>query len=53
MPGMITMRSLLPEAFTAGWISWKVQRFASLLLIFSSRLAAFLLSLRWSVGLMS
>src|SRR5688572_12414792 len=36
---MITMRSLFPEAFTAGWIEWKLHLRASTRLIWESCLA--------------
>src|SRR4051812_39136997 len=47
---MITTRSLLCDAFTAGWISWYLQRLKSLRLTASSRFAFFLPNLRVSVG---
>src|SRR5437764_10823664 len=39
---MTTTRSLLRDAVSAGWISWKLQRLNSARLIRSSRLACFL-----------
>src|SRR5919201_5687640 len=46
MPGMITTRSLLWEAVTAGWISWKRQRAYKRRLTRSRRVPAARLSLR-------
>src|SRR3954449_11403632 len=51
-PGMMTTRSLLPDAFTAGWIWRYRQRLKSFVLIAISRLPAFLEKERWSLGRM-
>jgi hypothetical protein len=50
---MITTRSLLCDAMTAGWISLYLHFLKSVVLTRTSQAPRFLVSVRWSVGRMS